>query len=366
MNIKDIVKLSNYYYKLAAAPEFLKLKEQSGFSSNFWFGPEIAALNDDAKNFAILDNRIIKNINNINKNYYITDDVNSYYMQHPKTENLINFICQSYNKKFPQLNSQLVKEQLENQGLLGPHAESSGSSQPIFMLIHDLIHQVVENDFVEQLKNQEDEDGNSTITFMDQLNEDIASSLSNFQPNPNRSAQGLVHYLRSFYDKFFNEDKDKASEEKLKKVIEKTFYYAKAELRGKIEKIKNNLSQSYVAKSKEAPAEIKQLVDGILSKLKNYMISMIPHVLYNIDDIGYRKTYSSFWEAFESDFIFEDYNDKLLSTKLIKQEDSSALRSWMIECLQKMKELNDYFEFKLEDEIISEYSEEDLEEPEED
>jgi hypothetical protein len=147
------------------------------------------------------------------------------------------------------------------------------------------------------------------------------------------------------------------SREELVQAIEKTFHIAKAELRNKIDKIKTDLGESYVSKSKKVPAKVKQLVDGILSKLKHQMLSNVDNVIASKDDIGYRRYYGSVWEAFELQDVFDEYNEKITESSIIEQADSSALRSWMIECLSKMKELLNYFEYGFEEELSSDNEE---------
>ena len=84
----------------------------------------------------------------------------------------------------------------------------------------------------------------------------------------------------------------------------------------------------------------------------------IDQVMNSKQDIGYKRHYRDIWDAFELQDIFDEYNQKIIESSIIEQADSSALRSWMIECLRKMKELLNYFETEFEEELQSEYDEE--------
>jgi len=66
------------------------------------------------------------------------------------------------------------------------------------------------------------------------------------------------------------------------------------------------------------------------------MLSSVDHVVSSKNDIGYRRYYNSIWEAFELQDVFDEYNEKIIKSSIIEQADSSALRSWMIECLSKI------------------------------
>ena len=361
MDIKLLNRAVNLFAKLAASPELFQLREPLGkkLHSDLWFGNRMAQLNDDINNFAIFDKKVKDAIKDLGDNYGIVDSssdgyVSSFYLSHDKTQELIKFICDSYNRKFPKINAYDVLNHLENEGSLDP--KSGIVVNPIFILIHDLIHQVIEYDFVNQLETQQDEEGDEVITLMDQLNEDLASSLSGFQPTASRTSQGLAAYIKFLFLKNFK-GKNNYSRGELVQAIEKTFHFAKAELRNKVDKIKTNLGESYVSKSKKVPAKVKQLVDGILSKLKHQMLSNVDNVIASKDDIGYRRYYGSVWEAFELQDVFDEYNEKIIESSIIEQADSSALRSWMIECLSKMKELLNYFEYGFEEELSSEYEE---------
>jgi hypothetical protein len=341
MNIRNYI---TKFLRLAAAHEFLQLRNLKNPKLQLWFTENIAKRNNDSKNFAILDNKIIKVLKDLNQDYYFTeDDITNFYLDHPKTQDLIYFICNSYNKFFPKLNSYSVLDNLKNDGTLDP--ESGAASNPIFILIHDLIHQVIEADFIEQLQNQKNEETDENITLLDQLNEDLASTLSNFQPDdPN---QGLQYYLKQLF--FKNLKSNKNTETELKYAIEKTFYQAKAELRNKIDKL--SLNENYKNKIKNVPPKLKQLIDGLLSKIKHKMIQKIDE----LKDNSY--SYNMLWKEFELEDIFEQYNLSILESNVIEQSDSSALKAWMLTCLPKMKELLNYFETEFPKQF-QEYSEE--------
>lgn len=356
MDIKAICNKINLFFKLAASPETFKLTNNFGkkMYSDLWFGESMAELNNETKNFAVLDNKIKAAIRNLERNYGIigsedVEDVTKFYLSHDKTQELIRFICDSYDQKMT-VSSQNVLQHLLDDGSLDP--DSGIATNPIFILMHDLIHQAIEHDFVEQLENQQD---GEVITLLDQLNEDLASSLSNFQPKANASNQGLVAYIRYH---FLRNLKNDFSEQDLVNAIEKTFYLAKAELRSKIDKIKLNMSEEYVSKMKKVSPKLKQLVDGILSKLKYAMLQGVKSVANSKQAIGYGKYYKNAFDAFELQEIFDEYNEKITTSLVMDQVDSSALRAWMISCLSKMKELLNYFEYGFEEENFSNEDEE--------
>jgi hypothetical protein len=353
MDIKLLNRAVNLFAKLAASPELFQLREPLGkkLHSGLWFGNRMAKINNDINNFAIFDNKIKNAIKNLEINYGIIGsssdkDIKSFYLSHDKTKELIKFICDSYNQKFPKINAYDILNHLENQGVLDSKSENVES--PIFILIHDLIHQVIEHDFVNQLTTQKDKDNKEVITLMDQLNEDLASSLSGFQPI-NETSQGLAGYIRFLFIKNFKGH----SKREIIQTIEEIFHIAKAELRNKFDKIKPNLSESYISKSKEVPPKVKQLVDGILSKLKHQMLSNVDNfIAFALKPLeGF--TSSNAWNAFKLQNIFDEYNKKITESSIIEQTDSSALRSWMIGCLSKMKELLNYFEHGWEEELVN-------------
>jgi len=373
MKYHNLFKKINYFYKLAAAPEFLKLRSPSDrerLGGKLWFGPNIAQLNNDINNFAVFDNQIVQAIKNLENEFGLVgssdlNEINSYYLSHPKTQELIDFICNSYNNSFPGKNAYAVKENLENDGSLDP---SSGAVyNPIFILIHDLIHQIIESDFVEQLKSQQE---GEVITLMDDISEDIASTLSGFQPKMQTAGQGLVSYLNKVFNENVKETNKKLSDltlEEMEDVINKTFHRAKAELRGKSLKFEEQYSEEYKQKMKTPTAQMKQLVDGILSKLKFRALETCRDRLYDesgtlIDSDIFKTSYrlgpKSIWQILGTQDIFDEYNSKLLESSILPQSDSSALRDWMIKCLSEMKKVLNYFKYELEEEITSENSDE--------
>ena len=187
---------------------------------------------------------------------------------------------------------------------------------------------------------------------MDQLNEDLASTLSGFQPSANNTSQGLAAYIKFLFNKNFKQNSE-FTKENLESAINRTFHIAKGELRGKLEKLRSSLTESYVGKTKTVPPKVKQLVDGTLSKLKKAMMDKVDNIISLKSDIGYRKKYNSVWHAFELQDVLDEYNQKIIDSSVIEQSDSSALRSWMVECLSKMKGLLNYFENILPEEIES-------------
>lgn len=354
MNIKAICDKINLFFKLAASPETFKLTNNFGekMHSKLWFGESMAELNNETNNFAVFDNKIKAAIRNLERNYGIigsedAEDVTKFYLSHDKTQDLIRFICRTYDQKMTVSSSNVLNHLLDD-GSLDP--DSGIATNPIFILMHDLIHQAIEHDFVEQLETQSGSEGDDVITLLDQLNEDLASSLSNFQPKSSASNQGLVAYIKQHFLRNLRKDFE---EKDLIDAIEKTFHFAKAELRSKIDKIKLNMSDEYVTKTKNVSPKLKQLVDGILSKLKHAMLQDVERVANSKSDIGYQKYYKDVFDAFELQDIFDEYNEKITTSLVMEQADSSALRAWMISCLSKMKELLNYFEYGFEEENFS-------------
>jgi GNAT superfamily N-acetyltransferase len=133
-------------------------------------------------------------------------------------------------------------------------------------------------------------------------------------------------------------------------------------LRGKID----SLVKSKNVNSLKVPAKIKQLVDGFLSYLKKHMLENIDAALYHVksNEIGLNKEYKSLFWSFELEDELQLYYKKIRESQIIKPADSSALRSWMLECLKKMKELHVYFQelpTKLEQEYYDRLDEDKLE-----
>lgn len=322
-----ILPFANQFVRFAASFEFNKLRNEKGRNSELWFADEAAKRNDD-KYFAIMDNENIENIKNA---YEILglglneSEIRKFYLEDNKTQETINFILNSYNKYFPQIKSEKVYQNLENTEAL------IISDTPIFLIIHDLIHQTLEKNFVENLEKQ----NISGNTLLDELFEDLASSLSGFEPN--NPAQGLFGYLNYKFMRYVTY----LDADSLKNSIEKTFHIAKSELRGKIDK----LSKEMFVSNLKIPNKIKQLVDGFLSHLKNYMLENIGTAQYHVrsNGIGFGKEYENIFWAFELESEVKDYYDKIRESQIIEQTDSSALRNWMLECLRKMKELQQYF-----------------------
>jgi len=361
MKIKSLVKAVDLFAKLAASPEFFQLRNPLGkkLHADLWIGNRMAVLNSDMNGFAIFDNKIKKSIKSLDDNYGVAGGfgevaINIFYLSNPRTQELIKSICDSYDRNFPGIKSADVLNHLEKDGSLDPKS-GAAVDNPIFILIHDLIHQIIEHDFIKQLEDQQDDEGDEVITLMDQLNEDLASTLSGFQPSAKNTSQGLVAYIKFLFNRDFRENSE-FTKENLESVINRTFHIAKAELRGKLEKLKSNLTESYVGKTKTVPPKVKQLVDGTLSKLKKEMTDKVDNIIRLKSDIGYRKTYNSVWEAFELQDVLDEYNQKIIDSSIIEQSDSSALRRWMVECLSKMNGLLNYFENVLPEEIESEYN----------
>lgn len=363
MTVYKLLEKINAYYnlanKLAASPEFLKLRDEK--AGKLWFSDDIAKANGD-KHFAVLDQANIKAIQQIaNEGYLPVEDreeLVSWYLNHERTQELISFICERYNKYFPQLNAYTVLDHLKNSGDLDAGSGAT-SPNPIFILVHDLLHQVLQSDFSESLQNQSDmENEGLNPSLLDELNEDIASSLSNFQPNLKNVGQGIWKYLRhTFIIKWDAKQSQKADsvedfQQKLKQTIEETFHYAKAELRGKVDK----LVDRHTINSLKIPAQVKQLVDGTLSRAKHQMLQQAEDISDEAFELKINYA-SKLFDMFDLGYLAEQHYDKIMESRTINQTDSSALRGWMLECLGAMKRLNNYFTNELEQELLGEYEE---------
>lgn len=337
-----IISFAQKFLRFAGSFEFNKLRGEKGRNSELWFGAEIAHKNDE-KQFAAMDKENIVNILKAAEWISILEgeDINKrnakkYYLQHPKTQETIHFILRTYDKYFPQIKSERVFQNLENTEVLN-------FESPIFLLIHDLIHQTLEKEFITNLENQ----NNNEATLLDELYEDLASSLSNFEPHqPN---QGLFSYLNL---KFNKELLFPINEETLQKTIEKTFHIAKSELRGKIDQLAKR--KTHELNKLDIPRKMKQLVDGILSRLKLKMLENIPVALKHKETNEIGKQYRNLFWAFDLDDELTAWYEKIRESQIIEPADSSALRAWMLECLKKMKELQLYFA-ELPQELEQEY-----------
>jgi hypothetical protein len=357
--------LRRFLVKISGSPELLALKNNpigDKLNQNLWFDiPNMRRtfeeLLESPDNF--FDSKVKKVIAE-NKGFTEPVIINDYYFNHAKITDLSRFICSSFDRHFPHLKSSTVLNNLNNV------KNSNYYLFPINFIIHDLIHQVIEPDFIDQLQKQKPEEGVKVISLSDQLNEELAGTLSNVQSN----------FLKTHIKKVFNEKyKEKVcannslnySEEELKNpllkeekfqqqlnalkdVIELTFHIVKAELRGKLNKVAPELDPLYLKKVKKISPEFKQLVDGTLSKLKHAMLNQAENVLRaqirpnkKFTDIKITLNIFSSSEDGEINNIFEQYLDNIVESSIIEQSNSSALRSWMIECLSKMNETLNYF-----------------------
>jgi len=368
MKYSRLLEKVSLFLKFAASPELFKLNTPSDrgrLGSDLWFGDNTAYSSNDLNNFAVIDNRIKQIVSNLNRNYGILDandqSAAEFYLNHPKTQELIKYICDSYNKNFPKLNAYSVASLLEEQ------AESNGpSSNPIFILMHDLIHQVIESDFVQSIESQGvDEEGDELITLQDQVNEDLASSLSNFVGD----GQGLFTYISDIFNRIcrrkFSELQNSNQEEFaifLRSCIEDCFRIIKHELRGNLNKVTDFFSEEYLKRVKPTSPKVKQLVDGILSKTKGEMLRQVDNVSNNFGRVNSR--YFNFFELFSTKDIFNKYHQDIRESNVVEQSDSSALRNWMIGCLGKVRELLNYFENSFEEEFLSDEDEDEDEDEE--
>lgn len=344
--------------KYAAAPEFVDL--QNDPRAKLWFGDQISEANND-RFFAILDKDNLAAIKNLsNEGYYVGEEIPAWYLNHEKTQHTIKLIVESYNRYFPQLDGHVVWENLRDDGTLDPDSEAA-SNTPIFILVHDLIHQALQTEFVQRLhENSQLEDQGLLVPLIDELYEDIASSLSSFQPGLKNIGQGVFYYLGNvFRQKWGNQQ---PSKEAIRQALEATFHQVKAELRGKIDGLANKREIS----TTKIPNQIKQLVDGILSKAKYSMLQQLDSVAQRAVD-GNIAFANSIFKLFDLNQIQEQYYERIMESKIVEQTNSSALRGWMLQCLQYMKALNKYFRHDAEEEFrmsMEEETEFELEEDE--
>lgn len=331
-NYKNILKIAeNYKNTYAASQEFLKLKNDP--KASLWISKQMAGKND-AKEFAVFDQKLRK----IYKDMGFQDS----YIESPETQKLIKFILESYNSFFKYKNISSYDVYVNIEDIL------ETENYPIFLLMHDLIHQVFSATFVNDLQNERDRDENGLYpSLLNEINEDLASYLSNIAfNNPN---QGIFRYIKVNLKKYLSELNNKnipKDEEQahynLSKAIELTFHQAKAELRNKTKKFQD-IENNSIDKSK------KQLIDGFLSKIKHSLLQQVDN--FSLAEIKNFDVNSFYFE----DFI-EDYYDKIEKSQIINQTDGAALTAWMRGCLEQMKKLVDYFEnYFFEDEEEEDY-----------
>lgn len=293
-----------YFYKLAkdtnnAAPSIEKLKTDRFFDSSLWFSkfPTISNLEE---NFGMLDKKL-------------KDELGSDYIYSIHYDKLKDFILDSFNSTFKRfkLNSVKVSELLEDQ-----------ESTNLFILIHDLIHQVFQRNFTESIQSQSvdiDDDPDYYIPLMDRLYEDAASSLSNFQPQ--KSQQGIFTYLEDLFR--INYGNYDVSENGLKNLINEVFKIAKNELRSQ----KDN--------------KFKQFADGFLSKLKGQMLDT-HNFNYVINKVTAKNSLEDVWDLYGLQESNEDaYYERLDDSSLLDEEKAILLRNWLMACIKKTNELLD-------------------------
>jgi hypothetical protein len=341
--------------KYAAAPEFVNL--QNDPRAKLWFGDQMAEANND-KYFAILDRdnlNAIKALSDEGLFYVSKEELPVWYLQNEKTQETMRFIVDRYNRYFPQLDGNTVLSYLRDYGDLDPDSGAS-SNNPIFILVHDLIHQALQSQFVQRLhENREREDQGLLVPLVDELYEDIASSLSNFQPGIKNIGQGVFSYLANTFNKKWVTQVP--TDDTLRSTIEATFHQVKAELRGKID----GLSNKHEISNTKVPNQIKQLVDGILSKAKYQMLQQVPDVVTQA--VARNITIAqSIFKLFDLREIQQQYYERLMASSIVDQTNSSALRAWMLECLQAMKNLNKYFRYDFEEEFHESVAEEEEDE----
>jgi len=196
----------------------------------------------------------------------------------------------------------------------------------------------LQSNFTESLEKQnvhifadeddEDYDEEYYIPLLDRIYEDIASSLSNFQPK--KSNQGLFEYLKDVFIIEFNKEKQSDDDfplyvkdkvylkEMTRRAIENTFKVAKRDLR-----------------SKNVSSKIKQFADGFFSKLKHHMLNNIS--LDNLSDYDIAK---SIFKKIDPQSHFEpEYYKRLDEHQVVDDEIDLALREWLMKCNNKANEI---------------------------
>lgn len=319
-------KAYRYYEKYAGSQEFLKLRDDP--KAKLWISRQMAG-EYNAKEFAVFD----KKMQEIDKDYGL--DPKSY-LNDSDTKQLIKFILDSYNTFFKnkKISSYDVYSNIEG--------ELEYTDNPIFLLMHDLIHQVLSVNFIQELQNEQDLDQEGLYpSLSNELNEDIASYLSNIAfTDPN---QGLFRYIKTYISYYLKELNDKNmpknildGRDNLTTAINMTFHRVKAELRGKTHKFEDMEKTQFSSKK-------KQLVDGFLSSMKQELLSQIDN--FSLQDIKNRNI-KQFW----FNDLVESYYDKIEKSEVVGQTDGAALTAWMRGCLTKMNELLQRYENKFNEE----------------
>ena len=304
------------FFKASVAPEVWNLTR----TPNIWFGDAVAESTIN-KNFAIFDRKLLKLVleNGIIDSRKHVYEYNEFLLNNDNVRNFLANISNEYSKLFPGLNPEQVINNVKNQ-----NSEYGGIENILFMIIHDLIHNVLDSKFVESLSNREDD----TTSLLDELNEDLASSVSNFEPNP--SGQGIFKYIKQlFCDFYLNNEFDKYKENPEQKIIDaiiKSIGHAKLELRGKIDKIvsNNTIRLNRIKKSPKFSNQAKQLLDGFLSKIKNNLINQVkntnfenPFDLFEIS------------EKINFDDLLDEWYERIRDSSVLNQTEGSALSIWL-------------------------------------
>lgn len=271
-------------------------------------------------------------INKKLKNY--AEGIFGSYADSPIYEEFIDFVLDTYDSIFRKykISANRVYHYLDEQ------SRENDEKIDLFILIHDLIHQALQSNFTESLEKQnvhifadeddEDYDEEYYIPLLDRIYEDIASSLSNFQPK--KSNQGLFEYLKDVFIIEFNKEKQSDDDfplyvkdkvylkEMTRRAIENTFKVAKRDLR-----------------SKNVSSKIKQFADGFFSKLKHHMLNNIS--LDNLSDYDIAK---SIFKKIDPQSHFEpEYYKRLDEHQVVDDEIDLALREWLMKCNNKANEI---------------------------
>jgi len=312
----NVIKRIFKFYKLAndsnsASLAVEKLKNDKFFDSSLWFTKD-PAISNAAKNFNLIDKKLKQKVKSSGFDY----------IESREYSELKEYILSSFDKHF----KRFKLRSLDVESLL-----SDQEQEDLFILMHDLIHQVFQKDFTQAIQSQSvdlDDDPGYYIPLMDRLYEDAASSLSNFRPK--KSSQGLFEYLERLFQ--INVPDYEESEEGLKELINNVFNIAKQELR------------------KNGDNKFKQFADGFLSKLKGQMLdrdNLLEALHLAQNDFG------DIWKHYNLQELYEpEYYERLNDHDLLDEEKAVVLRNWLMGCINKAKEVlnKDYDEYNDEEE----------------
>lgn len=118
-----------------AAFEFEKLRHDK-VNKDLWFSKEKATSNV-SEIFGLIDKKINYALKKLGYSRY---EIKNFYKTSKLIDSYITYVIQSFNKHFPKLNAMTVLNYLDDQDFLE-------FDNPIFLLMHDLIHYAMQYDF---------------------------------------------------------------------------------------------------------------------------------------------------------------------------------------------------------------------------